>query len=213
MDDASLEARKRMVDRQIRARGITDSRLLDAFLAVPREEFVPAGTPLRAAYGDHPLPIGSGQTISQPFIVALMIDLLHVSKGDRILEIGAGSGYQAALLSQMGAEVVGLELQRNLALRAAAALRRTGLDSGVGLIVADGYGGWSPGGPYDGIVVAAAPPKMPSGLPEQLVSGGRLVIPVGGVFQKLVVVRRTGDGFETAPVEAVRFVPLVRRDT
>jgi protein-L-isoaspartate(D-aspartate) O-methyltransferase len=201
-----------MVDRQIRARGITDPALLQAFRSVPREEFVPPGTPLRAAYGDHPLPIGSGQTISQPFIVALMIDLLHVSEGDRVLEVGAGSGYQAALLSHMGVEVVGLELHADLALRAASSLRRAGLDGGVSLIVADGYRGWSPGEPYDGIVVAAAPPKMPPALPRQLGPGGRLVIPVGRVFQELVVVSRTEEGFETTPVEAVRFVPLVRRD-
>ncbi len=201
-----------MVDRQIRARGITDEAVLDAFMKVPREEFVPPGTSLSSAYGDHPLPIGGGQTISQPFIVALMIDLLHVSAGDRVLEIGAGSGYQAALLSAMGARVVAVEVLEGLALRAGRALEKLGLRGNVHLVVADGYSGWSPGAPYQGIVVAAAPAEVPRGLPRQLAEGGRLVLPVGRVFQELVVIRRTDTGFVRTPVEPVRFVPLVRRD-
>lgn len=201
-----------MVERQIRARGISDEAVLEAFMEVPREEFVPPGTSLSAAYGDHPLPIGGGQTISQPFIVALMMDLLNVSAGDRVLEIGAGSGYQAALLSAMGVRVVAVELIASLALRAGRALDRVGLRDNVHLVVADGYSGWSPGAPYQGIVVAAAPAEVPPGLPRQLDHGGRLVMPVGRVFQELVVIRRTETGFVRTPVEAVRFVPLVRRD-
>lgn len=212
MSERSQAARRAMVDRQIRARGITDQDVLDAFMKVPREEFVPPGTSLSAAYGDHPLPIGGGQTISQPFIVALMIDLLHVSAGDRVLEIGAGSGYQAALLSAMGVRVVAVEVLEVLALRAGRALEKLGLRDNVHLVVADGYSGWSPGAPYQGIVVAAAPAEVPRGLPQQLAEGGRLVLPVGRVFQELVVIRRTDAGFVRTPVEPVRFVPLVRRD-
>ena len=212
MSDRSLAARRAMVERQIRARGISEEAILNAFLQVPREEFVPPGTNLSAAYGDHPMPIGGGQTISQPFIVALMIDLLNVSARDRVLEIGAGSGYQAALLSAMGVRVVAVELLESLALRAGRALDRVGLRDNVHLVVADGYSGWSPGAPYRGIVVSAAPAEVPRGLPQQLDYGGRLVLPVGRVFQELVVIRRTETGFLRTPVEAVRFVPLVRRD-
>jgi protein-L-isoaspartate(D-aspartate) O-methyltransferase len=141
-----------------------------------------------------------------------MIDLLHVSRGDRVLEVGAGSGYQAALLAAMGVEVVALELLSSLAARAADTLKRVGLAEGVRLLVADGWMGWSPGGPYDGIVVSAAPAAVPEALPEQLSKNGRLVIPVGRAFQELVVISRTADGLRRTPVEAVRFVPLVRRD-
>ena len=213
MAEQALQARAMMVQRQIRARGIDDPALLEAFMRVPREQFVPPGTPLAAAYGDHPLPIGAGQTISQPFIVALMIDLLHVSAGDRVLEVGAGSGYQAALLSAMDVRVVALELVGALALRARRALVENGLQENVSLLVADGYQGWKPGAPYDGIVVSAAPSKVPRGMPEQLAEGGRLVIPVGRVWQELLVIRRSRGGYERRPVEAVRFVPLLRRDT
>jgi protein-L-isoaspartate(D-aspartate) O-methyltransferase len=201
-----------MVNRQIRARGITDQAILDAFMAVPREEFVPAGTRLSSAYGDHPLPIGGGQTISQPFIVAMMLDLLHVSAGDRVLEIGAGSGYQAALLAAMGVRVVAVEILEGLARRAAEALKRLRMRENVHLLVADGYQGWPSGAPYQGIVVSAAPAEVPEELPGQLAKGGRLVLPVGRLFQELVVIRRTDSGFVRTPVEAVRFVPLVRRD-
>lgn len=211
MSDRSLQARKAMVERQIRARGITDQTILDAFMAVPREEFVPGGTRLSSAYGDHPLPIGGGQTISQPFIVAMMLDLLHVSAGDRVLEIGAGSGYQAALLAAMGVRVVAVEILEGLARRAAEALKRLRMRENVHLLVADGYQGWPPGAPYQGIVVSAAPAEVPEELPGQLAKDGRLVLPVGRLFQELVVIRRTDSGFVRTPVEAVRFVPLVRR--
>ncbi len=212
MSDRSLQARRAMIERQIRARGITDESILEAFMQVPREDFVPPRVRLPSAYGDHPLPIGGGQTISQPFIVALMIDLLHVSAGDTVLEVGAGSGYQAALLAAMGVRVVALELLEDLARRAGRSLEKVGLRNSVHLLVADGYDGWSPGAPYQGIVVAAAPAEVPPALTGQLEEGGRLVLPVGRVFQELVVIRRTGSGLVRTPVEPVRFVPLVRRD-
>jgi protein-L-isoaspartate(D-aspartate) O-methyltransferase len=175
--DPYAAMRQHMVEYQLRDRGLRDERVLAAMERVPRHEFVPAGQ-LGEAYEDRPLPIGLGQTISQPYIVALMVGLLRVQPGHRILEIGAGSGYQAAVIAQIAARVVGVELVPQLATRAAATLARLGYDN-VRIIAGDGTLGFPEEAPYDGIVVAAAAPEIPPPLLEQLAEGGRLVAPVG----------------------------------
>lgn len=200
--------RREMVERQIAARGITEPSVLEAMSEVPRHLFV-EGADLLTAYGDHPVPIRSGQTISQPFVVALMLSMASPLRGRKVLEIGTGSGYQTALLARIGARVVSLDVLPSLCREALARLRMLGLSGGVSVLAADGYSGWEPAAPYDAIIVSAAPPSMPSGLPGQLSRGGRLVIPVGGALQQLVLVERTTDGYSESPGEPVRFVPLV----
>lgn len=212
MPDRAKKLRERMVSWQIAARGILDSRLLEAFRKVPRERFVPEGTPLSAAYGDYPLPIGYGQTISQPFIVAKMVDLMNIQPGDRVLEIGTGSGYQTAVLLQMGAEVVTIEVYVELVVRARRTVGEVCPGKEAVFLVADGFAGWEPASPYRGIVVSAAPPEVPPALLRQLVDGGNLVIPVGRGIQELITITREGERFDRRFVESVRFVPLVRRD-
>ena len=202
------EERRRMVAEQIVSRGVKDPLVLQAMRTVPRHEFVPPE--LRAsAYEDHPLPIGQGQTISQPYIVAFMTELAAVGPGSRVLEVGTGSGYQAAVLSELGAAVYSIELLAPLSEEAGRALARTGHGS-VRLRVGDGHGGWPEAAPFDAIVVTAAAPSVPPALREQLASGGRLVIPVGAFDQEIEVHRRTGDGFTVERVLPVRFVPLVK---
>lgn len=208
MEGKDFEAeRKRMVDEQIVRRGLTEPRLLAAMLAVPRHEFVPAEY-LDYAYDDGPLPIGSGQTISQPYIVALMTHLLELRGGERVLEVGSGSGYQAAVLARMAAEVHTVELLPELAEQARASLSRLGLDN-VHCHLSDGSLGWSESAPYEGILVAASAPDVPLPLQEQLTDGGRLVLPLGGRFsQELLVVTRRGEKYERQTVLSVAFVPL-----
>ena len=207
--DAGPEAaRVRMVEEQIAARGIADPAVLQAMRTVPRHEFVPERA--RAdAYADWPLPIGHGQTISQPYVVALMTELAAVKPGDRVLEIGTGSGYQAAILSALGAEVYTIEIVEPLARSAEAVLRRLGYGR-VHVRHGDGSRGWPEAAPFDAVVVTAAPPEVPPALVAQLAPGGRLVIPVGGgEEQELRVLVRTPSGIETRPGVAVRFVPMV----
>ena len=205
-DDPWRAQREAMVANQLAARGIKDERVLAAMRRVPRHEMVP---PLvrDLAYADRPLPIGDGQTISQPYIVALMTEAAAVGKGARVLEVGTGSGYQAAVLAELGAEVYSIEIVEPLARRAAAALRRSGYGS-VNLRVGDGYRGWPEAAPFDAVLVTAAPPRIPEPLKLQLKPGGRLVVPVGDGFQQLVVVTRTGDRFEERRIAPVRFVPM-----
>jgi protein-L-isoaspartate(D-aspartate) O-methyltransferase len=198
-----------MVDRQIAARGVADERVLEAMRRAPREAFVPPE--LRDfAYEDRPLPIGEGQTISQPYIVALMCEALELPGAARVLEIGTGSGYAAAVLAELAAEVVTIERHRTLADRARELLTELGYDN-VEVICADGTRGWPPRAPYDGIVVAAGGPEVPASLREQLAVGGRLIIPVGPVrLQRLVRVTRTGQReWREEELGEVRFVPLV----
>ncbi len=202
--------REEMVARQIAARGIGDPRLLAAMRAVPREAFVPEDMAARA-YDDSPLPIGHGQTISQPYIVALMIAAAGVKPGDRVLEIGAGSGYAAAVLGRIAAEVIAIERHGELAERAAARLRRLGHDN-VEIVAGDGSGGCPARAPFDAILAAASGRHVPLVLRGQLAVGGRLVMPVGapGGAQKLVRVTRVGvDDFREESLGAVRFVPLI----
>lgn len=195
--------------RQLRAEGIRDPDVLGAIGRVRRHELVPDA--LRDdAYVDAPLPIGRGQTISQPYIVALMTELLRVRPGDRVLDVGTGSGYQAAILAELGCEVHSVERIPELADRAARDLARLGYD--VRVHVGDGARGWPEAAPFDAIVVTAAPERVPERLIEQLRPGGRMVVPVGSRWgaQSLELIERSEDGeVERSPVAAVRFVPLI----
>jgi protein-L-isoaspartate(D-aspartate) O-methyltransferase len=187
-------------------RGVRDRAVLEAMRRVPRHLFVPADE-IRHAYEDRPLPIGHEQTISQPYIVASMTELAGVGPGSRVLEVGTGSGYQTAILAELGAEVWSIEIVEPLLRRAAAILARLGYDR-VHLAIGDGYGGWPEAAPFDAVLVAAAPPRVPEPLMEQLAPGGRLVIPVGDEQQELTVIQRGPDGFVQRTVYPVRFVPM-----
>jgi len=200
-------ARKRMVKKQIVRRGLRDERLLTAFESIPRHMFVPEEYQY-AAYDDSPLPIGSSQTISQPYIVALMTDLLQLEGNERVLEIGTGSGYQAAILSMIAEEVHTVEYLPELATTADKLLKELGLDN-VHVHVGDGSLGWPEASPYKGILVAAAAPQTPKTLLDQLEDGGRLVLPVGGRgAQNLEIWERVENNFESRVETAVAFVPL-----
>lgn len=202
------QARARMVERQLRARDIHDERVLDAMAQVPRHRFVPAQH-RASAYADGPLPIGEGQTISQPYIVAYMSQLLQLEPDDRVLEIGTGSGYQAAVLAHLAAEVFTVERVSSLAKSARSALEDLGLDN-VNVIERDGGGGLPEHAPYDAIIVTAAAPETPEPLKEQLADGGRLVIPVGSRGgQVLERWTRRGDDLERERLAPVAFVPLL----
>jgi protein-L-isoaspartate(D-aspartate) O-methyltransferase len=198
-----------MVDEQIAERGVSDPRVLDALRSVPRHEFVPAYL-RNEAYDDEPLPIGHSQTISQPYIVGLMTELLHIKPSDRILEIGTGSGYQAAVLSELASEVDTIEIVQPLAERAKHDLARLGYDN-VFVHTGDGYRGLPERAPFDGIIVTAAAPSVPKPLLEQLAVGAHLVIPVGDWDQELLVVTRTHTGFSRRTEIPVRFVPMTGR--
>lgn len=205
-DEYTLQC-KRMVEEQIARRGVRTRSLLAVMESVPRHCFVPADE-LAWAYADGPLPIGHGQTISQPYIVALMTELLELTPTARVLEVGTGSGYQAAVLGKLAEEVHTVELIPELARRAEEILGRLGYTR-VHVHLGDGSLGWAEAAPYDGILVTAASPEVPPPLLEQLVEGGRLVIPVGGrSSQVLEVVRRAGKKFVHERNIPVAFVPL-----
>jgi protein-L-isoaspartate(D-aspartate) O-methyltransferase len=197
-----------MVDLQIAARGIQDPHVLAAMRDVPRHLFVPPPYH-RDAYADAPLPIGNGQTISQPYIVALMTELVRPKSGDSVLEIGAGSGYQAAILSLLVRKVITIERIETVAARARANLATVNADN-VEIVLGDGTLGYPPGAPYNGIIITAATPEIPGPLKEQLAEGGRLVAPVGDrILQELVVLEWRGDQFTEEYHGGVRFVPLI----
>ncbi len=199
-------ARHAMVKSQLIARGIKDPAVLAAMGRVPRHAFVPEH--LREhAYRDGPLPIGDRQTISQPYIVAVMTELAQIDETSRVLEIGTGSGYQAAVLDEVAGSVYSIEIVESLAIRAGETLRRLGYDA-IALRHGDGYRGWPEAAPFDAILVTAAPPVVPKPLLDQLGEGGRLVIPVGEFFQELEVHTRTSAGLERERVLSVRFVPM-----
>jgi protein-L-isoaspartate(D-aspartate) O-methyltransferase len=207
--DAASTARARMVRDQLEGRGISDAATLAAMSSVPREQFMPPELRHRA-YDDGAQSIGRGQTISQPYIVARMTEALAVSAGDNVLDVGTGSGYQAAVLATMGARVTSIERDEHLATEAADRLSKMGYD--VNVVVGDGTEGFSQKAPYDGIVVAAAAPTVPEPLREQLDDGGRLVLPVGARDrQRLMLVTRAGDEYSTSDLEPCVFVPLVGR--
>lgn len=197
-----------MVETQVRARGIRDQRLLDAMASIPRHEFVDACY-RDQAYEDHPLPIGAGQTISQPYIVALMLDLLQLEPSSKVLEIGTGSGYQTAVLTQLAAHVYSVERHPELARQAADTLSRLGL-SNVTVVTGDGSQGLAEYAPFDAIVVSAAASQVPPALFEQLREGGRMIIPVGPPeAQELQLVRKQGGKALVVLREGCRFVPLI----
>jgi len=207
---SSVPLRRQVLIRHLRSVGITDERVLAAMAEIPREEFVPK-TAQHQAYEDYALEIGEGQTISQPSVVARISELAEVGPRDRVLEIGAGSGYQAAVLAFLGKFVFAVERIASLAEAARARLRRLGF-ANVSIQVMDGTLGWRSQAPFDAIVVSAGAPAVPDQLLDQLVDGGRLVIPVGGrEQQQLVRVVRHGDEFVEAVHGVVRFVPLVGR--
>ncbi len=205
-EDAREAERLQMVREQIEARGVSDPRVLAAMRSVPRHLFVPEEA-RPWAYRDHPLAIGYRQTISQPYIVALMTELLAPEPEHKVLEIGTGSGYQAAVLSRLVAKVFSIEIVEPLAARAAADLEANGYDN-VTVIAGDGYRGLPAEAPFDGIIVTAAPPYVPEPLVEQLKPGGRMVIPVGEGYQELKLLVKTPRGIEEREVIPVRFVPM-----
>ncbi len=198
--------RDAMVTNQIEARGVSDPRVLAAMRKVPRHEFVPP-VARNLAYIDRPLPIEDSQTISQPYIVALMTELARVTPTSKVLEVGTGSGYQAAVLAELVGEVYSIEIIGALAASARDQLSALGYDN-VHVRHGDGYKGWPEHAPFDAILVTAAPPHVPEALRQQLAVGGRLVIPVGERTQELLVIERTGTGFTERSVLPVRFVPM-----
>jgi protein-L-isoaspartate(D-aspartate) O-methyltransferase len=210
--DAAPDAERRaerhaMVEEQIAARGVHDPRVLAALRSVPRHRFVPASEQ-REAYADWPLPIGHGQTISQPYIVGYMSDLIDLDSDERVLEIGTGCGYQAAVLGKLAKEVYTIEIVPELAASAEARLRELGY-ANVHVRAGDGYRGWPEAAPFDAILVTAAPDHVPQPLVDQLAVGGKLVIPVGGDWgQEIAILTRTPDGIRESRTLPVRFVPM-----
>jgi protein-L-isoaspartate(D-aspartate) O-methyltransferase len=206
--DTLAQARARMVEEQLRARGIRDPRVLAAMGMVPREEFI-ATQDRKDAYGDHPLPIGAGQTVSQPYIVAAMIEALDVKPTDRVLEVGTGTGYEAAILSELAAEVWTIERHAELADKAREILARLGYGN-VHVVQGDGSLGLPEHAPFDRILVAAAAPSVPDSLLAQLTDSGRLVVPVGSRSEQQVqVVQKLGGKIVVSAHDLCRFVPLV----
>ncbi len=206
--DVQAERRAYMLEHDIRNRGISDPLVLGAMGKVPRHLFVPAFYRSRA-YGDHPLPIGEGQTISQPYVVAIMTEALGLRPGDRVLEIGTGSGYQAAVLAEIVKEVYTVEIKEKLALRSRALLRDLGYEN-VSVLHADGYFGWPAHAPFDAIVITAAVNHIPPSLIRQLKDGGRLVLPLGPTtyYQTLTVATKRGGEVRLKQMGPVRFVPM-----
>ncbi len=202
------DERRAMVETQLRARGLRDPRVLAAMGAVPRHLFVPESLASRA-YADEPLPIGEGQTISQPFIVAYMTAALELGGEEKVLEIGTGSGYQTAVLASVAREVRTIEVVPGLQENARTILEGLGFKN-IRFRVGDGARGWPEEAPFDAIMVTAAPEAVPPALEEQLAPGGRMIVPVGREFQELILVKRGPSGLEREHLLSVRFVPLVR---
>jgi protein-L-isoaspartate(D-aspartate) O-methyltransferase len=210
-DGAWNEARGRMVA-QLKAHGIKDPRVLRAMGKVRRHDFIPVDfRRLETAYGDHPCPIGHEQTISQPYIVAYMTERLGLKEGDKVLEIGTGSGYQAAVLAECGADVFSIEIVPELAEHAKQALKSEGYDK-VRVLTGDGYKGWPEHSPFDAVIVTCAPENVPQALTDQLAEGGRMIIPVGKWSQRLVILRKKDGKIIKQDDLPVRFVPMVREE-
>ena len=205
-EDRFIAERLRMVEEQIRSRGVRDPGVLAAMTKVPRHLFVPEAL-VSSAYEDGPLPIGHQQTISQPYIVALMTELLHPRAGHKILEVGTGSGYQAAVLAEIVGQVFTIEIVDDLARSATATLSSLGYKN-IHVRSGDGYRGWPEEAPFDGVIVTAAPDHVPQPLVDQLKVGGRLVIPVGEGIQDLILLTKTRTGIVRENVTGVRFVPM-----
>jgi protein-L-isoaspartate(D-aspartate) O-methyltransferase len=206
LEDPFFEQRRLMVETQILSRGVEDSLVLKAMLKVSRHLFVPESY-RELSYSDGPLPIGEGQTISQPYIVALMTELLGLKGGGKVLEIGTGSGYQAAILAEICSEVYTIEIIKTLADRAESTLKSMGYKN-ITVKCGDGYQGWEEHSPFDEIIVTAAPDHIPQPLVDQLKIGGKMVIPVGDFYQELILITKTQKGVEQKNVIPVRFVPM-----
>ena len=198
--------RDHMVKAQLLARGISDRAVIRAMREVPRHEFVPAEDAAEA-YDDHPLPIGYGQTISQPYIVAYMTEALRLSGRERVLEIGTGSGYQAAVLARLGVRVFTIEIVEELAQRARHTFDRLGIPH-ITSRAGDGYQGWPEGAPFDAIILTAAPEHIPQPLLDQLAPGGRMILPMGKTLQKLIMLTNTLSGIQRKELLPVAFVPM-----
>ncbi len=205
--DPFADLRHDMVEQQIRRRQVQAPNVLRAMEEVPRHRFVPDHQQ-GSAYVDAPLPIGDGQTISQPYVVALMTELLELDADSTVLEIGTGSGYQAAVLSRIAKQVYSIEILEGLGEQARDLLGELGYRN-VEVRIGDGYQGWPEAAPFDGIIVTAAPERIPQPLVDQLRLGGKMVIPVGRFLQELLVITRTADGIQTREVAGVRFVPMI----
>ncbi|KAF1079232.1 MAG: Protein-L-isoaspartate O-methyltransferase [Candidatus Rifleibacterium amylolyticum] len=201
------EAREAMV-RLLIAYGVRDEKVIAAMRKVKRHNFLPAGYFSRDAYGDHPLPIGHDQTISQPYIVAYMTERIAPRPGEKVLEIGTGSGYQAAVLAELGADVYSIEIVPELASHSIEALAREGYKCTVKC--GDGYQGWPEHAPFSMIIVTCAPEELPEKLVEQLADGGRMILPLGAYSQRLVILRKKGERFITEDDLPVRFVPMIK---
>ncbi len=207
VDPSRQVERDKMVDDQIIPSGVTDPNVLAAMRRVPRHRFVPDSLS-ESAYADRPLPIGYGQTISQPSLVALMTEALELCGTEKVLEIGTGSGYQTAVLAELAAKVFTIEILEPLAKQAAHTLRELGYKN-VQVRIGDGYHGWPEEAPFEAIIVTAAADHVPPPLLDQLALGGRLIIPLNGFLQELVRYRRTASGYEQSTLTLVRFVPMV----
>jgi protein-L-isoaspartate(D-aspartate) O-methyltransferase len=199
-------ARHNMVRGQIEARGISDARVLKAFETVERHRFVDSSL-WGEAYNDYPLPIGEGQTISQPYIVALMTDLADIKPTDTVLEIGTGSGYQAAILGELADQVYSIEIIESLGRSADERLRGLGYDN-IHVRIGDGYRGWPEAAPFDAIIITCAPPEIPQPLIDQLAEGGKMVVPVGTFYQELMLVEKKDGKIEKSRIAPVQFVPM-----
>ena len=209
--DAWAAARSRMIE-QLHAYRIRDPEVLCAMDAVPRHAFIPEAYRDRSdPYGDHPCRIGHGQTISQPFIVAYMTERMRIRPGEKVLEIGTGSGYQAAILAELGADVYSIEIVPELADHARVALSENGY-AGVHVRTGDGYKGWPEEAPFDAVIVTCAPDEVPEALVAQLAEGGRMILPLGGASQRLVVLRKRAGQLEAEDDLPVRFVPMVHEE-
>jgi protein-L-isoaspartate(D-aspartate) O-methyltransferase len=201
---------EQMVVSQIIARGVTDKRVIEVMKITPRHLFVPDDV-IEYAYNDHPLPIGWGQTISQPYIVALMTELLTLKGNEKVLEIGTGSGYQAAVLSQLTDSCFSIEVVKELAEISASRLKDLGYNNVI-VKWGDGYKGWPVRAPFDAIIITAAPETIPEELIDQLKTGGKMVVPVGTFYQNLLVIIKTSKGYQKRNIIPVRFVPMVHPD-
>ncbi len=205
-EDRYIERRWDMVENQIVSRGIQDARVIKAMLKVKRHLFVPKEY-LDSAYSDKPIPIEKEQTVSQPYMVALMTELLNPSLGKKILEIGTGSGYQSAVLAETGCDLYTIEIIEDTAANARKTLEKLGY-SNIKYRIGDGYRGWEENAPFEGIIVTAAPADIPDKLIEQLSQGGRMIIPVGDLSQELLLIENTNEGVKRKKITAVRFVPM-----
>jgi len=205
-DKRSKDMRSEMIEYQLKRRGISDQKVLNAMNRIPRERFVPEHL-ISHAYDDGPLPIGEGQTISQPYIVAYMTEQLRLNGSEKVLEIGTGSGYQAAVLAEISKEVYTIEIIETLSKKSEKLLKELGY-SNIKFKIGDGYFGWKEYAPFDAIIITAAPPEIPEPLIEQLKTGGRLIAPVGNTYQELILVTKTEKGIIKESLIPVAFVPM-----